>query len=57
MHKIIDKLLANGKEDEAIPLIEQAWANKEQKDNAMLANIVRKIETLEKCQQSRRSNS
>jgi len=38
----------DGKEDEAIPLIEKAWAKERQEENKIIADLARKIDALEK---------
>lgn len=48
MHKTIDQLLMDGKEDEAIPLIEKAWEKERQSENKIISDLARKIEDLEK---------
>jgi hypothetical protein len=48
MHKTIDQLLMDGKEDEAIPLIEKIWEKERQSENKIISDLARKIEDLEK---------
>ena len=49
MHKYIDGLLRDGKVEDAISLIEQAWeTNKAQAENKIIADLSRKMAILEK---------
>lgn len=48
MRKTIDQLLMDGKEDEAIPLIEKIWEKERQSESKMISDLARKIEDLEK---------
>jgi hypothetical protein len=48
MHEHIDKLLIDGKEEEAIILIERVWEKERQIENKTIADLARKIDALEK---------
>ena len=48
MHRYIDQLIMDGKEDEAIPLIEEVWRKEEEAKNRMIENLARQIKILEK---------
>jgi hypothetical protein len=48
MHEYIDQLLLNGKEEEAIPLIEGVWKQKAQKEDEILVALIRRLDALEK---------
>ena len=48
MHRYIDQLLMDGKEDEAIPLIEEVWRKEREQTEKEIANLTRKIEALKK---------
>jgi hypothetical protein len=48
MHEYIDQLLADGKYDEAIPLIEKIWEKKAQAEKKIIAGINRQLDALEK---------
>jgi hypothetical protein len=48
MHKIIDQLLMEGKDEEAILLIEKVWEKERQTENKTIADLARKIDALEK---------
>lgn len=45
--KHIDQLLINGKYDEAIPFIEEAWVKRAQRETKILGNLIRKLNALE----------
>jgi hypothetical protein len=44
IHKQIDQLLMDGKEEEAIPLIEEVWRKRKTKEQKKIDNIKRLIE-------------
>jgi hypothetical protein len=48
MHEHIDKLLIDGKEEEAIILIERVWEKERKTENKTIAVLARKIDALEK---------
>lgn len=48
MHEHIDKLLIDGKEEEAIILIERVWEKERETENKTIADLARKIDALEK---------
>jgi hypothetical protein len=49
MHKYIDQLLLDGKEEEAIPLIEEVWRKEAQEEKEAIEAVARRLEALEKC--------
>lgn len=44
IHKQIDQLLMDGKEEEAIPLIEEVWRKRKEKELKKIDNLKRLIE-------------
>ena len=44
IHKQIDQLLMDGKEEEAIPLIEEVWRKRKEKELKKINNLKRLIE-------------
>ena len=48
MHERIDQLLIDGKEEEAIILIERVWEKERETKNKTIADLARKIDALEK---------
>lgn len=48
MCKHIDQLLIDGKYEEAIPFIEEVWEKEAQAEKAMLGELSRKLNALEK---------
>lgn len=48
MHEYIDQLLIDGKEEEAILLIEQVWKKEAQAGKEMIADLSRRLNSLER---------
>lgn len=48
MHEAIDQLLMDGKEEDAIPLIEEVWKQEAQAEKEMVENLRRRLEMLGK---------
>ena len=52
MRKYIDQLLMDGKEEEAIPLIEEVWRKEAGEEQKKIADLSRRIDVLEKRKES-----
>lgn len=48
MRKHIDQLLREGKEEEAVPLIEEVWRKEKEKEQRKIKDITKQIEDIKR---------